>query len=250
MLTIKNIQKILRFSAIYGLRRTIIKALARTRLPKIKYLYFSFNKTNRDISIIGCGQYSFSTILFFLAQEIGNRFLYAYDIDSNAAKSLVHFYRFTNGVNDVKAIFEKQTTALLYIASNHYTHTSYAIKGMQSGIKKIYVEKPLAVTEEQLISFLAHRKKFNTHTYLGYNRPYSKTFVQLKKHVTQDRLSNIKQPFTINYSISGHKIPKDHWYRNVEEGTRICGNVGHWLDSTIHILAWRELPKSLDITII
>jgi predicted dehydrogenase len=55
---------------------------------------------------------------------------------------------------------------------------------------------------------------------------------------------------SINYFISGHKIDDDHWYRKPQEGTRICGNVGHWLDLTIHLFAKRGfIPKIIDINI-
>ena len=42
-------------------------------------------------------------------------------------------------------------------------------------------------------------------------------------------------------------IPADHWYRKPEEGTRVCGNIGHWLDLASHILSWGVLPDRWSI---
>ena len=38
--------------------------------------------------------------------------------------------------------------------------------------------------------------------------------------------------------ITGHFIPEDHWYRKPNEGTRVCGNLCHWIDIAIHMLSW------------
>ncbi len=40
--------------------------------------------------------------------------------------------------------------------------------------------------------------------------------------------------------VSGHQISSDHWYRNANEGTRVCGNAGHWIDLFVHVMGWRE----------
>ena len=49
--------------------------------------------------------------------------------------------------------------------------------------------------------------------------------------------------------VVGHQLGPDHWYRRPDEGTRVCGNVGHWLDLLVHMLAWRGLPDQLQISI-
>jgi len=47
---------------------------------------------------------------------------------------------------------------------------------------------------------------------------------------------------TLSCFISGHRLAATHWYRHPDEGTRICGNVGHWLDLAVHLLCWGALP--------
>jgi hypothetical protein len=58
-----------------------------------------------------------------------------------------------------------------------------------------------------------------------------------------------EQPLTLSCFINGHVIPAGHWYRNPQEGTRVCGNVGHWLDLAVHVLSWGALPDRWRITI-
>ena len=72
--------------------------------------------------------------------------------------------------------------------------------------------------------------------------------VAKKKHFDKEERKN--EPFSVSCFVSGHKIPADHWYKNNDEGTRICGNLGHWIDLAIHFFFWRDhLPSSLDIKI-
>jgi predicted dehydrogenase len=56
--------------------------------------------------------------------------------------------------------------------------------------------------------------------------------------------------FTLNCYISAHDLPDDHWYHNPKEGTRICGNVGHWIDLMVHVYNWRNyLPEKFTVQI-
>ena len=43
-------------------------------------------------------------------------------------------------------------------------------------------------------------------------------------------------PVTMSCTVAGHVLAADHWYRAPREGTRICGNVGHWLDLAVDLL--------------
>jgi predicted dehydrogenase len=84
--------------------------------------------------------------------------------------------------------------------------------------------------------------------YVGYNRPYSPAIRNLKKKF--ENLENRQGKFSLNCFISAHDLPEDHWYRNPKEGTRICGNVGHWIDLMIHLYNWRGyFPKDYKVQI-
>ena len=50
--------------------------------------------------------------------------------------------------------------------------------------------------------------------------------------------------------VFGHKIAKDHWYRDTSQGSRIAGNCSHWIDLVTWAppLAWRSLVWPLTVT--
>ena len=240
-----RISKVLRFIKIYGIGKTLFKAAGRSR-GKIKILSLLLNKRKRnpDIGIIGCGQFTHSTLGYAITSKYGNRFLDCYDSDSKAAKSFAEFYNINDHSQDSRYIFDNEQIKYVYIASNHASHTDYAIEAISKN-KTVYIEKPIAVNMEQLSNLILSVKSSKKPVFAGYNRPFSKAIIELKKHVQ----TNLSLPITLNCFISAHKLEITHWYRDPEEGTRICGNAGHWIDLAIHILSWTQLTDQWDIQI-
>lgn len=236
--------KLFRFASIYGIRRSLTKSFGRLRINFPLSNIFSSGK--RYVSVIGCGQFSFSTICYFLQKNKGNIFLSCYDVNDKQSFSLKKFFNFKNVSASSDELINDNQLELLYIASNHYSHANYAVQGLNRRLT-VYVEKPVAVNYDQFVELNRVIKSSNGKIFAGYNRPFSKAICFLKKMC--NTASSNQNPFTINYFISGHLLSKDHWYRNPQEGTRICGNVGHWIDLTIHILSWRQLPGNIKVNI-
>jgi predicted dehydrogenase len=238
-------KKIIRYFFIYGLFYTVIKVAGRTRYNGLRFLFRNFYlRKRKEISLIGCGQFGFSTISYFLQKTWHSGFLECFDINEDAAKSTAAFWRYTK-VENVTDLIKNPKCNIIYIASNHYSHTPYAIQALKAG-KTVYVEKPVAVNIEQFRDLLNVLCLYPQKLYVGYNRPYSKAVMQLTKH-----LLNINKPITLSCFVSGHKINPDHWYRNPVEGTRICGNVGHWIDLSIHLFNKRgKIPHIYEISIV
>ncbi len=233
-----NIQKIIRYAFIYGLSRAFVKSVSHLRL-KIRLPNFS---KRRYISIIGCGQFAFSTICYFLYFGRKKNFYNCYDIDFHKSKSLSTFWGFKSSVESPNDIFDDKKTRLIYIASNHFTHTEYAIEALKRDID-VYVEKPISVSKEQFYRLKRHLKQSQSNFYVGYNRPHSKAVKLLSKFISD-------APFSIQCFISGHVISHDHWYRNDNEGTRICGNMGHWIDLGIYLFNLRgRIPRKYHISL-
>lgn len=234
------IKKFYRFIFIYGLIRTIFKSIGRGK----SFLSLLNFKRKRYISIIGTGQFGFSTILYFLWKNNRNNFLDCYDKDLKSSRKTSRFYKFKRSCNNFNNLFKNSSCKLIYIASNHFTHTPYAIQALENNID-VFVEKPLSVNFEQFYLLQKKIKTSKANIYSGYNRPHSKAISTIREKI-QD------EPFTINCFVSGHFIAEDHWYRIPEEGTRICGNLGHWIDLSLHLLKCRSIPfpENYHVTIV
>ena len=238
-------RKLWRFFLIYGFFRTMVKVAGRTRWIFLKFFFKGFYvRKKRLISLIGCGQFGFSTISYFLQKEKGNCFLNCYDIDVNKAKTTAAFWGF-DATENIQDLIDNPRCKYVYIASDHYTHSLYAIEALNKG-KIVYLEKPLAVTKPQFQELLKTIENTRQPLYAGYNRPYSKAIQKLTTY-----LMNKYKPITLSCFVSGHKIEVDHWYRDPKEGTRVCGNIGHWLDLSMYLFNKRGyIPCCYEINII
>ena len=238
--------KIYRFILLYGVERTIVKTASRVMKYQMKYLLpKSFIlQAKRTVSLIGCGQFGFATISYFVLKLKGKVFLDCYDLNNERSKFLGKFYGY-NSQEDLEKVFTNPACKLIYIASNHATHTAYAIKALENK-KDVYIEKPISVTQEQYAKLSKAMEGSSNRVFTGYNRPFSRSMRKITSMI-----ENNKKPISLNCFVSAHTISDDHWYRNPEEGTRICGNVAHWIDLMIHIMQKRgEIPTEFEVTIL
>lgn len=243
-----HLRKFWRYSLMYGLPRTYTKAVGRSRLDSnavsrlmrvIRPLYL---RRKPGVALVGCGQFAFSTIAWFLSRGWTNHLLCCYDPVPGKAESLARYYGIPRVLNDAEELFRQDGLHTAYIASNHASHTDYAVRFLQQGVN-VYCEKPISVSFEQFERLRKAIAASDATFYSGYNRPFSGAVRDLKKAFMGRDSSGGR--FTINCFVSAEQIPPDHWYRNPGEGTRICGNVGHWIDLMVHCYAWRgRIPRS------
>ncbi len=242
MATYKNfiaVRKIWRFLTIYGVGKTLFKVFGRIRPSYLT----AGSKRIRDIGVIGCGQFAYATIGYSIWRKYGNRFLACYDVNKGNQDSFAAFFGITCAAKSAADVITDGRVNVVYIASNHASHAEYAIEALQAG-KIVYVEKPVSVSFLQFSRLAEVCSHSRERIYAGYNRPFSGAVRALRKEV-----GSRNKPMTLNCFVSGHMIETDHWYRKPEEGTRICGNVGHWLDLAVHMLSWGELPDCWKIIV-
>jgi predicted dehydrogenase len=238
--------KIYKYFLIYGFSRTVIKAIGRKRIAFFRFLfYFPYLKRDRFVSLIGCGQFGFSSVSYYLVKANRNILLDCFDVDIFNRNSAAQFWGY-DAVGDVTNLLENCSCQYVYIASNHASHAAYVMKALDYG-KIVYVEKPVVVNYEQFNILFGRIKKqpdLRNQIYVGYNRPFSPAVLKLKSKTKGQML-----PITLNCFVIGHFLDIDHWYNDPNEGTRICGNLGHWLDLSINLLGNRgKIAESYSIT--
>jgi polar amino acid transport system substrate-binding protein len=99
------------------------------------------------------------------------------------------------------------------------------IEGLKSG-KHVFVEKPLALSIEELRAVLEASNESQSKIMVGFNRRFS-PFTQSVKEFFSSR----SLPLAVNYRINAGFIPKDNWVHDPKEGGgRIIGEVCHFVD--------------------
>ena len=99
----KNIKKVFRFIQIYGFERTLFKVLGRARFNFIKFPILK----KKSIGLIGCGQFGFATIGYFISKKAPETFLRAYDIDKKNQISFEKFHKLQHTTNITEIINDK-----------------------------------------------------------------------------------------------------------------------------------------------
>lgn len=235
--------KLWRYARMYGWRRTLVKTAGRTRRGSKWIVGARARRGEPAISVIGCGQAAFGTLCYFIYRTRGPVFLDAYDVDEAQAEGLAHAYRFRRVVQKADEVFSNPSCRIVYVASNHASHAAYAATALQRGLD-VFIEKPICTSWSDLALLESAVHANSGRIWAGYNRPFSAAIIQLRQ-----ALSGLQSPISMTCHIHGHRIPADHWYRQAEEGTRISGNAGHWLDLAVHLLTavWGELPHDMQL---
>lgn len=235
-----KIRKVARYVSLYGVSRTLIKVRGQYHMnreasfdgdtwlnPKCR----DPESPDRSIGLIGCGNFAYSNIAFYL-HKTNRRFLKAtYDINPARSRSLCADFGGACAVRNPEAIIDDPQIRLVYIASNHASHADFAIRCLEAG-KHVHIEKPHVVTRDQLTRLMrAKKSRPDLQLFLGFNRPRS---IHAKKAL--GALAAQSGTTMVNWFIAGHEIEDGHWYFDEKEGGRVLGNLCHWTDFTLAMI--------------
>jgi predicted dehydrogenase/threonine dehydrogenase-like Zn-dependent dehydrogenase len=150
---------------------------------------------------------SIATASGISAHDVGKRFGFAYAVSS------------------AEEVLDDANVNLVVIGTRHDTHAELARKALERN-KHVFVEKPLALDDEQLEAVLEAASSSSGKLMVGFNRRFS-PLAQRAKEFFNGR----ETPLSILYRVNAGRIPKEHWTQNAEEGGgRIVGEVCHFVD--------------------
>lgn len=229
-----RVRKAVRYVGLYGLRRTLVKVRGQYHMGR-KYAQLPANNVRPDstahVGLIGCGNYGFSVIAHYLRKNYGDVIRGCMDVDVNRAASLFKNFKASYYTTDAAQIIADPKIRLVFVASNHASHAEYAIQALEAG-KDVHIEKPHVVSDDQLeLLCAALRKSRGRIVSIGFNRPRSPFGNRVREALWREQ-GELMQ----NWFIAGHKIARDHWYFNEEEGGRVLGNLCHWIDMVYQVM--------------
>lgn len=240
-----KLKKVVRYVKLYGMSRTYIKIRGQqhkrrtfVELPPRRHEI----APGQTVGIIGCGNFSFTTIAYYLRRKFGPVVGICMDRNIERAASMSQFYRVPVYTTDAGEVMRAKELQLVYIASNHASHAEYAIAALQHG-KHVYIEKPHVVSEEQLGRLIHAIDRSTGKVFLGFNRPASRF-----GEIIQEYLAREPGPGMYNWFVAGHAIEPDHWYLQAREGGRVLGNLCHWTDFILRLVPASAYPIEINPT--
>ena len=189
------------------------------------------------VSFIGAGSFAQSYLIPNIEKGGGtlNAVTTGRGINAEHVASKFGFEKFESEPN--KIINDNQTNTL-FIATRHNTHASYVIDALNAN-KHVFVEKPLALTLEELENVKSAYEKAESLLMVGFNRRFSKAAILVK-----NLFDSYNGPLAFNFRVNAGSLPPDHWAQNAEiGGGRIIGEVCHFIDLMQYFS--KSVPKTV-----
>ncbi len=135
---------------------------------------------------------------------------------------------FDTATADEDEVFDDAQVQAVFILTRHDQHAEQVLKGLRAG-KHVFVEKPLALTVEELEeieSVLTEAPEPRPLLMIGFNRRFSPAAVQVKQF-----FAKVRAPLTVSVRFNAGAIPTDHWTQDeIVGGGRIIGEACHAID--------------------
>jgi predicted dehydrogenase/threonine dehydrogenase-like Zn-dependent dehydrogenase len=177
------------------------------------------------VSFIGAGNFARGVLLPIVKRQAKLHLVAVGAATGLSAKNTAEQFGFSYSTTDYQEILADEKSQLVFIATRHDSHARIAAEALRRG-KHVFVEKPLAITEEGLREVLAAARESNGLLMVGYNRRFAQIAVEVKKS-----FSSRNGPMTIVYRVNAGQLASDHWIHDDDEGGgRILGEVCHFID--------------------
>jgi predicted dehydrogenase/threonine dehydrogenase-like Zn-dependent dehydrogenase len=175
------------------------------------------------VGLIGAGSFARSTLIPGLAAE-GVSFSAVATASGLTAVDVARRYGFDRATDSADAVIEADDVDAVVIATRHASHAPLAIKALQAG-KSVFVEKPLALRNEELDELEAALASAPGFLMVGFNRRYAPLTERLRTFIGGSN------DLTLLARVNAGALPSDHWLNDpLEGGGRLLGECCHFVD--------------------
>tara|TARA_B110000858_G_C17806797_1_gene478487 strand:+ start:2931 stop:5033 length:2103 start_codon:yes stop_codon:yes gene_type:complete len=185
------------------------------------------NKIN--LGFIGAGNHAKVLIPIFKKNKVILK-----KISSEKGISSFHLGKkedFEIATSNNETILNDKNINTVIICTQHDTHASIVIESLEKD-KHIFVEKPLALNQEDLNKIESKIKKSNKMLTVGFNRRFSPHIIKMKSLIKDN-----KSPKSIVMNINAGSLEKNHWLKDESKGGgRLIGEASHFIDLLRHII--------------
>jgi predicted dehydrogenase len=202
-------------------------------LPIVRLAKRDSDRAN-SLFLVGAGAYACAYILPTLSRLDFDTIV---DLNPGLATLVGHSYRFAHYDTSVERAFARLSTVvdpIVVIAGYHSTHAAHAGMAIAANERaRVFIEKPPALSLDEARALLSLRRA-GAYLEIGYNRRFAGLFQKAQAEVARE-----SGPISVTCIVKELTIPSSHWYYWPSQGTRILGNVGHWIDLGVALIEAR-----------
>jgi predicted dehydrogenase/threonine dehydrogenase-like Zn-dependent dehydrogenase len=191
------------------------------------------------MAIVGAGNFTQAMIMPAL-KKAGAQMKYVVSSGGLSSTTLAKKYGVPNSSTDLDAVLSDKGVNGVVITTQHNLHAGMTIQALTAG-KQVFVEKPLALTPEELDEIIqAVQESGNTVT-VGFNRRFSPHAEKMRSF-----LGNKPGPMNVIATMNAGYIPPEVWVHDLESGGgRIVGEACHYVDLITYLTGSKVVVVSM-----
>lgn len=182
------------------------------------------NSKGKDFAIVGAGNFTKMTLLPAFSKTAAS---ISYIISSGGVSgtALAQKFNIANSSTNYEEVLGDDSVNTVMITTRHNLHASMVVKALEAN-KNVFVEKPLALNQEELSKIVEVYEKSKASVTVGFNRRFSPYAVKMK-----EVLGSGDQPINVIATMNAGIIPTNVWVHDLKiGGGRIIGEACHFID--------------------
>ena len=205
----------------YSTTAAVLRRTVRLASPKIE----SHPPGTIGIAILGAGSFAQSTHIPAILRHPDCSLQAVMNLTGAKAQAVARKYGVPVAATGLSDLLDLPAVDAVFVCSQHASHADHAIACLEAG-KHVFLEKPLAITEEQLRRLEHAVASARSVMTVGFNRRYSPYAEAVRRFI-----AGSPSPAMISYRINAGGIPHDHWIQRSDTGGgRILGEICHFVD--------------------
>jgi predicted dehydrogenase/threonine dehydrogenase-like Zn-dependent dehydrogenase len=184
----------------------------------------AFAAGSGTMGIIGAGNFTKAMILPSL-KKASAPIKYISSAGGLSGTTAAQKFGVGQSITDNRIMLDDPDLDAVLITTRHNAHAKQVIEALEAG-KHVFVEKPLALTHDDLDRIDAAYQNTDKTLTVGFNRRFSPFSQDLKK-----QLGDAPGPINVIATMNAGFIPQDVWVQDMEiGGGRIIGEACHLID--------------------
>ncbi|MFE7314693.1 bi-domain-containing oxidoreductase [Streptomyces sp. NPDC057555] len=189
-------------------------------------------RTPVRLAFVGAGNYATSMLLPHLAGREGVELSTVVTTTALSAANAQRKFGFAEATTDLDAVLGDKAVDAVFVVTRHSSHAELTRQALLAG-KTVFVEKPLALTEDELAGVLAAvEESGNDRLQVGFNRRFAPLLTEARK-----QFGPRTGPASLRYLVNAGRLQHGSWYlQQGTEGSRFEGEGGHFIDTASWLL--------------
>jgi predicted dehydrogenase/threonine dehydrogenase-like Zn-dependent dehydrogenase len=180
------------------------------------------------VGLVGAGNIARWEHLPSLGKISGVRLRGVYSASGARGKGYASRFGAAYCCSDYQEILLDPDVNVVIIASRNQHHAAQTVAALEAG-KHVFVEKPMAITEEECRAVVAAEKQSGKFVTVGFNRRFAPDYVNMR-----ERLAKRPSPAVLTCRVNSPGIAGSYWMADPAIGGAILGEAVHFVD----LFAW------------